>query len=520
MPRSPDAKVLRFLPGSDAFLAADAKSGALMKCTLRTWGPGPRIGKGRGFSALARRKDGELFGLNLKGDTLYRLDAATGVASRIGKLTMGRHAGRFADSAVVRHVRGLTFSDQPHELWGVLPNSTLPNQRTDAIVRIDTATAQIDRLHLLNRCDVLSIACPPRAGGPWNGITKFIWCATGGLYGLKWANQDDEMIRLGAPTDGGQVRDMCFSRDGKLFGIGITGLSTINTEHGTVTPVLSLASIMGGHAEDCTKASISSAGNQTVRKQQLSLDGLVWLPFNPSSKMFAAPAPSAVAKRIDGSKGSGQSPSDFNLLSSIGVDIDSIKPSRERHAPAIDSSAITVASASLLRRRRSSTFGKLSFAQRMRLKTNSQDVYHEDAGKEEEKNKLATPAVPLAANMWVEARAPSGRSYWWRRDTRETTWEQPREPQPPPPPPPPPKQPHTQLADGTAIAKSPDMTIDRFLRGLGLPQYVADFEREEITLAQLRDLTVDGRGDLDSALKSLGMTKMGQRLKMWMALRE
>ena len=526
--RTPDTKVLRFLPGSDAFLAADARSGALMKCTLRTWAPGPRLGKAQiGFSALARRKDGALYALDRNGSDLYLLDAATGAASRVGRLTIGQHVGGFSTAVAVgaegaaatpaiRHVRGLAFSDQPHELWGVLPNGSLRGQRTDAIVRINTETATIDQVHLLNRCDVLSIACPPRAGGPWYGVTKFVWCATGGLYGLKWANQDDEMIRLGAPTDGGQVRDICFSRDGTLYGIGTKGLSTINTEHGTVTPVLSLSSFMGDDA--------GGTGSRQ-QQQQFSLDGLVWLPFNPSSKMFAAPAPSEVAKRIYAQKlvenGGGGRPGGFDLLSAIGLDMDGIKPSREWRAGATTGAASSAKKDTGLsrRRRRSSTFGKLSFAQKMRQKKVSQDVYHEEEKEEEEEEE--EKAVVAMTTMWVEAKAPSGRSYWWHRETRETTWEQPREHQVPArsPPPPPPQEHRAQLASGPAIARSSDVRIARFLRGLGLPQYVADFEREELTVGHLRELATEGRGELDDALKSLGMTKMGQRLKVWMALR-
>ena len=137
------------------------------------------------------------------------------------------------------------------------------------------------------------------------------------------------------------------------------------------------------------------------------------------------------------------------------------------------------------------------------------------------RNPAAAGAVVAMTTMWVEAKAPSGRSYWWHRETRETTWEQPREHQVPArsPPPPPPQEHRAQLASGPAIARSSDVRIARFLRGLGLPQYVADFEREELTVGHLRELATEGRGELDDALKSLGMTKMGQRLKVWMALR-
>ena len=159
-------KVLRFLPGSDAFVTAF--NNQLLSCSLVSWSiaPKPTIP----LRTLARRTDGHVFGLNNNGDTLYHLDLPTGTTTRIGKLTLGNHTGNY--SGILRHVRGLSFSDQPHELWGILPCRTLKNQRVDALLRIDTYTAVVTSLHLLNRCDVLSIAVPPRAGGSWRGATR------------------------------------------------------------------------------------------------------------------------------------------------------------------------------------------------------------------------------------------------------------------------------------------------------------------------------------------------------------
>ena len=191
-------KILRFTPGSNSFVATTQQTNQLLSCSLASWStaPTPTIP----LSTLARRTDGTTFGLNKTGDVLFHVDVPTGVTTRIGKLALGHHGmGHF--SGTIKHVRGLAFSDQPHELWGILPCQTLKNQHVDCMIQINTNTGLVTSLHQLNRTDVMAIAVPPRAGGSWRGTTHFLWCASGGLYALKNPNEGYELKRIGTCRD-------------------------------------------------------------------------------------------------------------------------------------------------------------------------------------------------------------------------------------------------------------------------------------------------------------------------------
>ena len=141
-------KVLRFLPGSDAFVAVQATTHQLHTCTLRNLCRAPQ--PVQPLSTLARRTDGHVFGLNPSGTTLYHVDLTTGSTSRIGRLFLGHHTGGFSGS--IDNVRGLAFSDQPHELWGILPCQTLAHQNVDAMIRINTRTGEVDAVQSDDRC--------------------------------------------------------------------------------------------------------------------------------------------------------------------------------------------------------------------------------------------------------------------------------------------------------------------------------------------------------------------------------
>ena len=325
-------KILRFTPGSNSFVATTQQTNQLLSCSLASWStaPTPTIP----LSTLARRTDGTTFGLNKTGNVLFHVDLPTGVTTRIGKLTLAHHGlGHF--SGTLKHVRGLAFSDQPHELWGILPCQTLKHQHVDCMIQINTNTGLVTSLHQLNRTDVMAIAVPPRAGGSWRGTTHFLWCASGGLYALKNPNEGYELKRIGtwrdvslvvvvggggwctdlsfnfwlfvflsfffsgAPTDGKQLRAICFDREGKLWGVGSSGLCSVDTSVGSVKTVLELR--LG-----------ESHNNEPVL-----LDSLMWLPRVVSATTSLKPTFSEIKMKraaTSSSSGGGEKRRSFDLL--------------------------------------------------------------------------------------------------------------------------------------------------------------------------------------------------------------
>lgn len=55
----------------------------------------------------------------------------------------------------------------------------------------------------------------------------------GGLYGRKWENEGQRVVHLGARGSGAECRDITFSRQGTLYGIG-NGLCQIDPTYGEV----------------------------------------------------------------------------------------------------------------------------------------------------------------------------------------------------------------------------------------------------------------------------------------------
>jgi hypothetical protein len=164
------------------FLALGVDS-RLYKSNLHAWNavatPSPTI------TSFAMRKDGVVFALASSRLCLFERDSCR-VSSVVGQVTWrGKE---------VSMIRGLTFSEQPDELWGIALNGSLPGIHTDSLIRIDTSNGEVDGVSPLGRCDVMSLAAPPTAGGPWHGIAMFMWTHRGGLYGMKWANEGHRMV--------------------------------------------------------------------------------------------------------------------------------------------------------------------------------------------------------------------------------------------------------------------------------------------------------------------------------------
>jgi hypothetical protein len=84
------------------------------------------------------------------------------------------------------------------------------------------------------------------------------------------------------------------------------------------------------------------------------------------------------------------------------------------------------------------------------------------------------------------------------------------DPRPPPGPPPPPPPAHAP-PPSTARASARPGTLPGLLAGLGLEQYLADFEREDLTeLALLEQMAAD-EADFKDKLREIGVAKMGHR---------
>ena len=91
-------------------------------------------------------------------------------------------------------------------------------------------------------------------------------------------------------------------------------------------------------------------------------------------------------------------------------------------------------------------------------------------------------------------------------------------PTPTPAPTPPPARASTGGAN-SAASDAQITTISDLLRSVGLSQYCATFEEEEMELSVMRDaLARQGRGAVDDVLKELGVTVMGHRTKITNAL--
>merc|ERR550514_2394437 len=229
----------------------------------------------------------------------------------------------------------------------------------------------------------MSLACPPRAGGPWHGIQWFMWAARGGLYGIKWANEGNQLVRIGSQEDGGHIRDICFNREGTLYGIG-SGLFTINTERGSLTRVLETDST--------------------------AYDSLLWEPFVPSEGHQPVKSEKERAALV---KTDNRTAGKFNLLEELGVTIGATK----------GTSAPMAAVAG-----RRASFGRLSRAQRMRKKSQEQQSTPAVVVAE------STAAAPSAAadspdsGEWIEALTQDGNVYYYHSITRESSWTRP-EPQ-------------------------------------------------------------------------------------------
>ena len=479
-------KILKFLPGSDSFLATTHDN--LLQCSLTTWSaaPKPQVH----LSSIARRIDGHCYGVSRDGSTLYHLDVDTGTTTRMGKLSLGQHTGNY--SGDIRHVRGLSFSDQPNELWGILPCKTLKHQNTDCMVLIDEYTGEIKSIHRLNRCDVLAIAVPPRAGGSWRGVTHFFWCHTGGLYSLKNANEGYKLNRIGAPTDGKQIRDICFSRNGTLYGIGSSGLCTVQTEMGAIKKVL----------------------NFNNDASESRFESLLWLPFDPSKT--AAPNPSVVASRMQSFQ---DDEGKYNLLGALGVDLNYVLPSKQRRTSygklsrrqqskvhGVDRKEITKFG---IGRNRRASYGKMS--KRQKIRVTSQNIA----------DKAATDKA-----IWIEVVVDGGNNYFYHRFTRATSWTNPekvvQEDIPPPPP-----STTTKLSsfknpqEFQRLENDPEEEQDDllfFLQDIGMEMYFSSFQYESLSLKQLMSIARQSRTVLDGVLKEIGIKKLGSRMKIYIAL--
>lgn len=167
----------------DGFYGVGA-DGHLYKSNLQAWNhiatPTPSL------TSFAMRKDGVVFALATSRLCIFDPVSAE-VRSIVGTVN---YRGQ-----PIKTIRGMTFSEQPDELWGIALNGTFPDVHTDALIRIDQYNGEIDRVTPLGRCDIMSLAAPPVAGGPWHGIAMFMWTNRGGLYGMKWANEGGRLVR-------------------------------------------------------------------------------------------------------------------------------------------------------------------------------------------------------------------------------------------------------------------------------------------------------------------------------------
>ena len=105
----------------------------------------------------------------------------------------------------------------------------------------------------------------------------------------------------GAPTDGKQLRAICFDREGKLWGVGSSGLCSVDTSVGSVKTVLELR--LG----------------ESHNSEPVLLDSLMWLPFDPrvvSATTSLKPTFSEIKikRAATSSSGGGEKRKSFDLL--------------------------------------------------------------------------------------------------------------------------------------------------------------------------------------------------------------
>ena len=191
----------------------------------------------------------------------------------------------------------------------------------------------------------------------------------------------------------------------------------------------------------------------------------------------------------------------FFFSGALGVNVNQVLPSKHTAALEHVSSSSTGRSSNTGRSRRGS-FGRLSRQQRLRWNKGPSST-SSTSSKEKEPT-------------WIEVQPTDGTPrYYYHRITRETSWTIPEVMEEPlPPPPPPPSLPAARLPSSSPGVKN----LNFFLASIGMTEYLPNFYAEELTLEQLQAVSANGRSVLDSVLKEVGVNKIGQRMKIYLAL--
>ena len=299
------------------------------------------------------------------------------------------------------------------------------------------------------------------------------------------------MKRIGAPSDGSQLRDICFNRDGTLYGISLKGtLHTVHNTTGFVSKVLDSPS----HINSCIRSNKDDG-----------YDCLMWMPFDPSL-VSAAPEPAKVQQKFQTDVHIHE---ECDLLKSMNIDMNHILPSKQ-----IITQYNTNSNTNTHRRQRRNSYltnsnynNSSSNSNKKNKSHNSEYTYLKMEQEEEEKMWIAVSSEDV--NVPV---------YYYHKRTRETSWTNPEEhkkkKRPPPPPPPRTKRP---MSLDMKSRKEENVLLYAFLSGLKLEKYLPEFVEECLTMEQLSCMALKDR-ELDWCLKEIGVAKMGERMKIKLAL--